>query len=890
MRHLLKNFPRILRILVALPVFPVWTIAAAAAGQPAAAVREIMIGELLPAGVDGQTVEVEGTVTAVSRVGGRLTLELSAGTGRINVTIADGLGLPGPLLMHSHVRATGICHGTYTVDGHWVAGSLFAPGSEAVRILDIAPTLWSEYPLTDLGELAHRLQKEGAAPLVHVRGVVHAGRPEGTATLEDGTGHLVIEHLTQSAVRANGPIEILGLLTRQGGDLKLWCGFSRPAIQGSAGETEALPVLTTAEQIHQLSARESQRSYPVRLRGIVTRVIPENHAIILQDFTRGIYVDRLTSAQRPQVGDYWEIEGTTDPGEYSPFVHATADRRRGLGYLPDPLRPSWDQMLNGSMHCQYVELEGFVTAARANQLTLFTRAGRVQITLDDPSASDLKPYEKAIVRVRGSLFNRWDTQTGRIRIGEFFVGAPTIFIDQEPLGDLLAAPIKRVSELLLFDPHAGPFQRVRVAGKVVHADGPLIFLMDEGGGLRLRLAAPKSLAPGDLVEATGFPEWSGPSPELQEAAVHLTGHAALPAPRRIPSAHLLREEWDSTLVTLEAELLQTSREGEADILQLQNGVHRFVARLPAGGAALPSLPAGSRLSLTGVYVGMGGNRAAGRPIDAFELRLNTAADVRVIARPAWWTISRMLAVIGLLLGVLFLALLWIRQLRRQVEERAGQLEREIGERQRIEQERTLEQERSRVARDLHDELGAGLTEVGMLGALARTSSLPEATKERYLAELTDKARQLVATLDEIVWAVNPRYDSVGSIAEYFSLYAQRFLELATVRCRLDIARDLPEHLVNSKMRHGLFLAFKEALNNIVRHARASEVTLTLAVLDRQLVLTVTDNGCGLAAVDQAPGQDGLAGITERIRSVGGRCLVESTPGTGTSLRFCIPLP
>src|SRR5438132_9581192 len=146
----------------------------------------------------------------------------------------------------------------------------------------------------------------------------------------------------------------------------------------------------------------------------------------------------------------------------------------------------------------------------------------------------------------------------------------------------------------------------------------------------------------------------------------------------------------------------------------------------------------------------------------------------------------------------------------------------------------MEQERTRVAQDLHDELGAGLTEVGILGSLAKNPSVPAAERERYLDRLTEAARSLVTGLDEIVWAVNPHYDSVASLASYYSLFAQRFLNLAGIACRLHIAEAFPDYPLDSRIRHGTFLAFKEALNNIVRHSGATEVELKIEVAEDRL--------------------------------------------------------
>src|SRR5207342_2827669 len=107
--------------------------------------------------------------------------------------------------------------------------------------------------------------------------------------------------------------------------------------------------------------------------------------------------------------------------------------------------------------------------------------------------------------------------------------------------------------------------------------------------------------------------------------------------------------------------------------------------------------------------------------------------------------------------------LWITQLHRKVEQRTAELEIQIRERQHIEQQHVMEQERARVAQDLHDELGSSLTEISMLGARARSSLAPDEKRKFYLEQINEKARGMVAALDEIVWAMNPRHDSLASL-------------------------------------------------------------------------------------------------------------------------------
>jgi signal transduction histidine kinase len=195
-----------------------------------------------------------------------------------------------------------------------------------------------------------------------------------------------------------------------------------------------------------------------------------------------------------------------------------------------------------------------------------------------------------------------------------------------------------------------------------------------------------------------------------------------------------------------------------------------------------------------------------------------------------------------------------------------------------------------VAHDLHDDLGAGLTEVNMLTTLVKSSKTSADEKNRYLDDLSVTAERMVTSLDEIVWAVNPRNDTVASLASYFASYSQRILELASVACGLEVAEDLPDYPLDPKFRQELFLAFKEALTNIVRHAGASMVWLRVSVEADALRIELADNGRGFDLKSRAAGRDGLANMQERLQALGGHCEIVSTPPQGTTVRFRAPLP
>ncbi|HTY87906.1 MAG TPA: ATP-binding protein [Candidatus Acidoferrum sp.] len=695
----------------------------------------------------------------------------------------------------------------------------------------------------------------------------------------------------ESTVTADGH-KVPGVLLVSGGR-QIQVLEALPEVTESAGtDAGTLPVLTSAAEVHRLKREEAQRGYPVKIRGVVTCVLPEHQAFVLQDASRGLYVEDHSTVRSypPQIGEFLKVEGVTDPSLFAPIVHAQKIDRLGEGHLPAPVLPAWDQLLNGSLDAQYVEVQGIITAVQTNGVTLLTQGGRIKLELRVTGLSPeaLVGYENALVRIRGCLLASWDYVTHEVRVGEIRIYGADVSVDQPAPADLFAIPGKTAAQLLLFDPQASVFQRVKVSGQILFDRDTECYMTDGRNGLRFTAKKPEQLAIGDLVEVVGFPELSGALPLLREAVARKTGRAALPEAKSLPVDNLVRSEYDSTRVKVKGVLVSVRATPAEQVLEIQNGLRTFVARLAIANGSVGSLPAGSQLELSGVYSGQGGNRAVGQDITSFELLLNSPADIVVLARPPWWTLERLLIGMGALACVLAVTVLWITQLHRKVESRTAELEVQIRERQRIEHQRALEQERARIAQDLHDELGSGITEISMLVTMAGSASSAGAPG-RQLEEIGDRARQMVTALDEIVWAMNPKHDSLMSLVSYSCLYADRLLKLANIACQLKGAMDLPDRTVSSVHRHEFFLAFKEAITNVIRHAGATEVRLGVRLIDNRLRLSIADNGQGLPSDAGTRGRDGLANMRLRLEKLGGRFAIASQRGRGTIVRFYMPL-
>ncbi len=242
---------------------------------------------------------------------------------------------------------------------------------------------------------------------------------------------------------------------------------------------------------------------------------------------------------------------------------------------------------------------------------------------------------------------------------------------------------------------------------------------------------------------------------------------------------------------------------------------------------------------------------------------------RLILRAYFWE-TYWFKTAAILLGAVAIA--WIAKLLLKIRHRRELLE--------IEHLRALESERTRIARDLHDDLGVGLTEIGLLGDLAG--------EDEDHQEISDRARSLAASLDEIVWAINPANDTSQSLVDYFFPYAQKLLGKASIRCRLEIVEPFPAGRLAPEQRHEFFHAFKESLNNIIRHSGAGGVKIRFSGDCNVVRIQVADDGCGIGESAGASIRHGLEGMRGRLQKLGGSFAINENSDGGTTITFTIP--
>lgn len=831
---------------------------------------------------DAQWATVEGRVTFAGAAPNGLEIEIKDANSSRRLWLASREGFPLPLMLNARVRATGVCRSIISLDGGR-AEQVTVVNATSFQVLSIAAEQWVKYPLTTITNMPG-VSGETKTSFVHLRGKVTDLRADRGFVLDDGTGTILVQPAELDGITNGLTVEVLGGLADSEIGLEVAPAFCR-RLEISFS---VLPELTTAAQVQQLSASEAARQYPATVRGVITCIVEWGGGVV-QDSTRGVFFTFPPSYREGAVvGDFVELRGATSVGDFAPTITAQTIQRLGRAQFPEPVIPNWKQLISGSLDSQYAEVRGIITAVERNQATLLTDNGKIKINVHDTGEAALKKYLNTLVRIRGCLLAEWDAQTRQVKVGEIVFRNPKIEVDQLPMVEPFSVPAKTISDLLLFDLRASGFQRVKVSGQIVHVRGKEFFLMQNDQGLRFQSAEGLNLEAGDLVDVVGIPDLSGPSPRLHETAVRKTGKTQFPPPQLWSDAENSGKNMDGLRVQTDARLIGIHHIGSEWVLELQTGLRAYRALVSTSEALAERFPLNSLLQLSGVYAILDGEGNDSH--SAFELLLNSTADLRLLARPPWWNLRRLFIIVAALIAVLTAAAVWIKLLHKQVEQRTVLLEREHTRREHAERERALESERARIARDLHDDLGSSLSEIRVLASTGQRLREAEAKSSSLFLGITEKARNLIAALDVIVWAVDPEANSLESLADYLSGYATEYLAKSNIVCRFKIPMSLPPVSLDGRIRHDLFLAVKETLHNVVQHSGAAQVEFRLTAIENAITIAIIDDGCGFDRETAEVEGRGLKNISERVANSGGHCTIASQPGGGTKVCIQLPLP
>ncbi len=673
-----------------------------------------------------------------------------------------------------------------------------------------------------------------------------------------------------------------------------------------------LPLLTTVQQVRQLSPEEAARGYPVKLQGVLTFLAAGQPLRFLQDQTGGTYFSSPYPKPEDEVGlapgTVVEVEGVTVPGRFAPYVgrgdHPSVRWKiLGHGPLPPARRVSIGELADPQFHSDYIEVSGVVRHVRnrampeAETEVVWIKIGSNTAALTaqffDPRGTARLPprFLGARVTVRGVYGSTFNDRRQMVGFRLLVDPAHGLTVDrpgpEQPLHDL---PVTPISALMQFQGETRAAPLARIAGTVTHVvPGRGLHLESDEHGVWAESEEDLSaLRPGMRASAVGFPALGAWNPVLQDASIRAEGAGTPVTPRSITAGEARSGAFDSRRVTVEATLLEVFGRGAATGAVLRQAESTFVAELSGGAAerALADLRPGSVVQITGICLNRrpdgGGATVASGPYDAlvrpqramFRLLVASADDLKVVRTPDWWTPGRIWAALGAVAVAAAAILGWNVLLRRRV---AAQTEiiRAQAAREAVHEDRT------RIARELHDTLEQELTGIAVqLDAVS--DRLPESPPAAATALATARAllRHTRTEARRSVWDLRAALLEEGDLGSALRETARQLGVSPSIRVEIEgTPRRLAAAVENNLLRIGT-----EAMTNAVKHAQAGCIAVRLEFGPGEVALEVGDDGRGFDAsrsTTLAAGHFGLLGIRERAERIGGKLTVQSAPGAGT---------
>jgi len=666
----------------------------------------------------------------------------------------------------------------------------------------------------------------------------------------------------------------------------------------------ALTCLTNARQVRELDPETAGKNLPVQMSGVVTYYDAPLFNLFFQDATAGIFVlvapDISTNIA---VGEEIEVEGVSDKGDYAPIAKATAIRVLGTAPLPVVRQVSIDQLFTGLEDSQWIEVSGVVRSTTIlngrHYLNLAMNGQRIMTYVKDLNEAYAARLINTTIRLRGVCYSRYNMKR-QLRVPWLAVSSMAdIAVEKPPPGQT-----KEVSIASLARFNSGGYygNLVKVSGVVTlqKPDGTL-FIQNEGYGLCVQLAQPARLAPGDLVMVSGYSALGQYVPVLQDAVVQLMSHGEppLPVPAGLDTLLNAPENFEGMLVHLKASLINLVESEGRQTLVLQSSNSIFTANIESIPADqhFKSLKLGSEIELTGVFAAQSPEKwvpgvAQSReisvstipysPPESVQILLRSYADVTVIRRPPWWTLSRLLWTIGIMALILVAGLVWVVVLGRRVRQQTRIIE------EKIRRAGVLE-ERDRIAREFHDTLEQELAAITMqLDTVEAQLNAPPETVRRLLGLARNLTRRSLSEARRSVWDLRSHLLENSDLPAALTELAAPLSATSHVEIVVQ-STGLPRKL-SAVTEHNLLRVTQEALANALKHSGAKKIIVALTYEPLQVRLCLQDDGSGFDfhhAGQASSGHFGLLDMRERAEKIGARFSLTSRTGCGTEILLVI---
>ena len=665
------------------------------------------------------------------------------------------------------------------------------------------------------------------------------------------------------------------------------------SITARGADASALPTLTTARQVFELSREEAARGYPVRLQGVLTF-----HAWALsffQDDIGAIYINNLDP--KLYSGAQVVVEGWSAPGRTHPIVTGRNGRDAGIRLTgqvqwPQPVKVPGSALNEDRYDARWVSVSGKVTKLAR------IRDGIIMNLLSDgvvvPAVVPHWPQNWALpgylndlpVTVRGVVSRKLSQQNEVLGSVLCVPLLDMVEADPDAMDKLFKQPRETYLSLYQYQSWENPLVRIYGQVEFVRSGLGFFMLVDGINNVWVQTSLSGQLTPGGFVDVVGRIDSIDQRALLMDAYFRPDKSGTVHKPWDTQVSEI-NEDKHGNLIQVEGRLVAQQSSIAEDSLVLENHGVNFLARLfHDSDGQLPRLQPGSLLRLSGICVTKHMPQSESLPATfGFQLWLASPVDVKLIQLPPWWTVERVFLLCGVILCLGLLAAGWAALLRRQVAKQAtviaSQREREA-----------VAQERTRIARELHDTLEQELVGIGMhlnfvskrmaksspeveqvLSAAQKMVSHSQVETKRSVADLRADELDRADLPDAMEELVKPLLAAAGSTAFHLNVEGSR-------------------HRLDGILEHYLLRIGQEAVANAIRHGHAAKIEARIGYGVDEVVLEVRDDGCGFdtaGALTMASGHFGLLGMEERVNKLRGRLRIDSRPGAGTVVSVTVPL-
>jgi signal transduction histidine kinase len=667
------------------------------------------------------------------------------------------------------------------------------------------------------------------------------------------------------------------------------CGLTLGCVLG-AGAAVPDGHLTPIAAIKAMSKDEAAAAVAVRVKGVVIQY--ETESFVIHDGRDGLFVECRLGAV-PPFGREVEVEGTTDSGGFAPVIRAVRIATLGEREVTPQVIAHLEDLENGSLDCQWVEVEGWLRSAQPPSpavpaytayAVLSSGSARLNLTFLATTYTELQKWVGSRVRLRASCGHYFNPH-GQL-YGARLIVPRTADVDVlEPALPRAAVPLVRIDSLLRYAPTEPPQGRVHIRGTVTYQrDGSEIYVQQDLRGVYVRHTDHRQLAVGDVVDVVGYLRRGFFSPEIEDAETELLnrGTELVARPVSVEEAKIA----DGTLVRIDGVLLDFFPGAKTSVLTLKadGAPISAVLPLPAGAWDIPA--AGSLMQLTGVVRALQAP-AVGSPFpwtpSTIELRLRTVADLRVLQRPSLSLVVWVFGGVTVLTSVSLLVAgtLWWQSKARLREQKRERVIREA-------EFAAMIKERTRLAREIHDSLAQGFTAVSIQLEIAK-HKLPAgaAGAQEHLEAARALVRESLAEARRSIQGLRSEALSNADFLAALTRSSTRILKDTAIAFHPELEGDMAR--LGAEAGNELLRIATEAMTNTVKHSRAKNIHVTCRVRDDYGEMRVSDDGVGFMTGADAATGFGLRGMQERARRLNGHFVITSEPGLGTHLITRIPL-